>query len=853
MHDDSGVFIASPSSSKRLACPPNDAHATAWTDILLNKPTLATFTKRMARKGFCLKRGPSNRNIMNWKRVFLLLQYPFLLYFGSNDPSTECLGVVYIGQPLQLQVMPHYPSVQHVLQLRPCVRRNLHHKSSSEDEDNFYFCFDDAKTLEEWTSSIRSEIDRGLQEELDEAFVDTLVSHASDDDDDSAVDGAEREPSQSFPLNHPTATIVLDESHPSQTSAEQCNDSLASSNVGNSDDDAPQSVDRTASAKRSEESGDDPFVIRSRQSSVTSQSQRSSSVVSAVPHFEDLDVRRKSFFSTADVVECVNSEAVHRTHCRRCKVAPVVGFLYTCVVCDDEVLCGSCFRIADHDMRHLFLVAPDVDGECLRLMPSLEGDVFRQSELIVFEALFRVVGNDVDGNPTAPISKRRLISFWNCCCLSQENYRSSSRHTKTELPGRAQQQEEDVLLVQGSSLPIDLSLTEKDLTLLCRAHDTVTFPEFMFIVRCKLASVRALKVLIRDSDSLTPAQMQVAMALCDVHVREGAFLLIALAFSILRRMLTVFRSGTQTANSSPDLGLASSPLYRLSLSQSGGVAVLSTVAPSSVPGSRGNITELEDACFQMFLGSCSVAAPDTDDEQVPWLLVAQLLQCLQLRSVAEGRSAELLLENGVDKLMSDLFPRDKRAAPRDGDEEFLPAPLVSTTIVRYWENDLTSPTLGLVRRSSKRLLTPPAEALRAAVPLKTPSYWEHGLVEAVEHVMCLEVGGVFGLYSDQLETLHADACSCCSVCPIVGFAYALEPQSSANGVPPAEAPLLTGGLSVQYCQSCLHEPTKWVTHARSVSTGTKSTTVKLRKRPGDVVAVYDMRSGKVVVSRADGR
>ncbi len=51
-----------------------EREAKQWTDILLKRPCLATFTSRHQRRGYGHKRGPTERRFFNWQRTFFLLQ-----------------------------------------------------------------------------------------------------------------------------------------------------------------------------------------------------------------------------------------------------------------------------------------------------------------------------------------------------------------------------------------------------------------------------------------------------------------------------------------------------------------------------------------------------------------------------------------------------------------------------------------------------------------------------------------------------------------------------------------------------------------------------------------------------------
>jgi hypothetical protein len=97
-------------------------------------------------------------------------------------------------------------------------------------------------------------------------------------------------------------------------------------------------------------------------------------------------------------------------------------------------------------------VDPPVEGETLRLGSPLEGagKPFRVVELVALEALFRLVSGAVEDTATRPISKRRLLLLWQSA--------------------------------EGMDAP---PLTERDLAL-TKASTTVTFDEFIFIIRLKL-------------------------------------------------------------------------------------------------------------------------------------------------------------------------------------------------------------------------------------------------------------------------------------------------------------------------------------------------------------------------------
>jgi hypothetical protein len=312
------------------------------------------------------------------------------------------MGTVYIGGGCTLQALEHYPRKGNVIRICPVTRRNLHHSGLDDDEHNFYFSFDSKKDLDTWKAAIDMELSRGGREKAD-----ATIEQWS-----SATRGGARKESSRVSIGDDINVLPLAPVEPrpeSPASSERASSYLLASDA------------------LFKSNTDSSFGL----------------------------TRRKGFFSVDEIVKCHNSDVVHPLHCARCRVDPIAGFAYTCVACEGFTLCGQCFHDEDHDPRHLFLVAPDIEGESLRITASMEGALspFLTVELLAFEALFRLIGGHFDGEVTAAISKRRLLTFW-----------------------------------RRSGVPEKLFISEKDLAALCRDPSVVSFPEFMFLVRNKLGS-----------------------------------------------------------------------------------------------------------------------------------------------------------------------------------------------------------------------------------------------------------------------------------------------------------------------------------------------------------------------------
>lgn len=369
---------------RRLACPSNDAHAKHWTNVQLEKPRLTTFTSKIQFKGFAYKRGPTPRRFFNWQHTFFLLQHPFLSYFASNDPKTECLGIIYV-EGATIERVPHYPGESNVVKLSPITRRNLRHESENDDENNYYLKFETSAEADKWVEHLQN---------------------------------------PSLGMRGPTAALAASPTmsptrSPLRSPAPEMEDGLTAA--------TPFGFDDSASPKE-----------------VATKIQATSTLL-------QLDCRRKSFFNAHETQKHRNSDFVHPVRCVLCKMSPVYGYLYTCVACENWTVCSSCFREDDHNFKHQFLIAPDVDGEAPRIFPCLEGTAkpFRTVELIAFEALFRLLSGALDGTTTRSIPKRTLLQNWHA---ARENF--------------------------GLDLP---NLSESHLTD-CRNVATITFEDFMNVV-----------------------------------------------------------------------------------------------------------------------------------------------------------------------------------------------------------------------------------------------------------------------------------------------------------------------------------------------------------------------------------
>ena len=643
--------LGSSSTSSRLPCPEDEEHGAFWASVLLTKPPLATFTQSIAKKGYAQKRGPSNRNFLNWKRVFLVLHFPFLSYFPSNDPKAKCDGIIYLPG-MTHELLKHYPAVKNVLKICPRVRRNLHHVAASDDDDNFYFSFESAATLSEWVDAFQAEV---IRAENSEQFL------CSDDDDEtkalriSAANGGGHQ-DRDTDGGH---TDVVSELNETMTT-----DLLSS-------------------------------TLRHQADSATRKTQRD-------PH--DLsDFKRKSFFASTETVKAYNCEVVHHNHCVACKMAPIYGFMYSCVSCEGVNLCGSCFRECDHDPRHLFMVAPDVDGECLRLAPSIEGTnkPFRSVELVVLESMFRVIGGDMDGAITKSISKRRMTSFW-----------------------------------RNSGIDERLSVTEKDLLALCRHHATISFEEFVFLVRCRLALPSAFSSLEQPEE--TPPSMVGG----GVATWTG-FSLIAASVDRLAAMLRAAQRGRDI------------------------VAFRTAMQELKDDSGKRTFCLLERAALNVVVSAVSFDVPQlgsvvpVDLLEVIFDRLAVLASTLTPPPQGNGSSnSPGQFQGGTSFSGFDSYPVHyleqgqigSAASGEDGARGVVIVTDVEPAVEFEWRR------LGL-----DNLILQAQDGAFASNG--------HRLCDVLESVLCFELCQGLGFYTTQPESIHPLGCNQCGVCPIVGYAF----------------------------------------------------------------------------------
>jgi hypothetical protein len=900
----------------RHACPQDEGNAAIWTQILMTKPTLATFTKRIAYKGFASKRGPTNRNMWNWSKVFLLLQYPFVSYFGSNDPSTRCLGLVYIASPCVVRRLPHYPGKKHVLQIKPSVRRNLHHKATDDDEDNFYFSFETEEMVVAWESELRLEMERGVQEarggsnDLEgDDMLQPMSLHAMDLKEAAhalkSLDGGHQKVSKLLMLDD-AQDVMSDDNHDERRHEEDRNKRADVDSLITVSDDLPPT------GKPPPRLDDDTTSNRSSAVSASSSRRSASQASSILPRYTESTTRRRSFFAADELLDCHNSEAVHRTHCSRCKVSPVIGYLYTCAVCEETCeLCASCFRMEDHDIRHLFLLSPDMEGECLRILPSLEGGPFRITELILFEALFRIVGSDFDGIPTKPMAKRRLLTFWNALD-NTGGARNTIRGVGSGVGSPAVPTAAPPVAVRSSGesifmFPSQALVSERDLTLLCRDADVVTFQEFMFLVRCKLASKSAYHyVNVAMKMSSTDANMNSNPPPLALLPPEGSFVYISLAFSLLNRMMSAYRHGLENGDAQHNDDEADVTPMRGSSSITGegslcpfshflkpyqhalkmcGRSTSSTEtnnSPSSSThqqrGANVYVSQLEMAGLQMLLGACSIVPLSATEEMVSIALYTQLLRSMHFVAThAQPNCGEAEAEAMVSQQVAEDFPPSENWL-REDDEELLPSSAVFEKTLARWKlvapgiGQMESPLDGTLEHNQPKTSLSPAEQERML---------RHNLVDVVEHVLTYEVGGALGLYTDQPESIHCEVCSACSVSPIIGFMYA----EVAGGSGTTDSPQAMNDQSeneaecLHFCQACMSTK-RWmsvvvtakqsrrccktlrattsnlsIASVKTIGAQSTSTTaipslhlIQLKRVPGNVIALYDASTGKVATS-----
>jgi hypothetical protein len=434
-------------ASQRLVAPKDEREAKQWTDIFLKRPCLATFTSRHQRRGYGHKRGPTERRFFNWQRTFFLLQYPFLSYFGDNDQASPCLGVVYL-RGASVTPLPSYPGEKHVIKIEPVVRRNLTHVSRTDDENNYYIRFDAPKDYNDWLLQLGGSI--GGQS--------TVTGNAAPPD-GAADGGTALDPAAAVDAFGSALAAV-----PAVAEASVCfNDLMA--------DAEPSGRARSGTVVPDAAAADDPKTAATNAAAAATSTQQSrtggsSASAAASAALAAADMKRRSFFTFTEVTAVRNTDFVHHVACARCEANPIYGFKYSCVACDsaEDVraadkrlasvgvgtssgmpvspsraagrrgrsgsgarggptsaapcveLCASCFHAVDHDPSHVFVVDPPIDGETMRVHTPLEGagKPFRTVELVAFEALFRVIAGAAEDAPTRPISKRRLLLFWDC-------------------------------------------------------------------------------------------------------------------------------------------------------------------------------------------------------------------------------------------------------------------------------------------------------------------------------------------------------------------------------------------------------------------------------------------------------
>ena len=266
------------------------------------------------------------------------------------------------------------------------------------------------------------------------------------------------------------------------------------------------------------------------------------------------------------------------------------------------------------------------------------------------------------------------------------------------------------------------------------------------------------------------------------------------------------------------------------------------------------ISELELACLQMLLGACSIVPLDSAEEQIPSHLYAQLLHSMLVATTTSSESdadLAIITESKVNSLVEEDFPQGQGWLTED-DEEVFPVSKVLERLKARWASWCSA--------SSAPHRNHPGD---------------HGLVEVVEHVLCYEVGGTLGLYSDQLESIHAEMCDACLVAPIVGFLYEEVVTEAARGPSEGEDRGGGGGGGVskaepmRFCQSCMSSKSwmkAWDTVKRSNASTSDlqdvpanrrarvqqqiaaATIVKIKRTPGEVLSNYDTITGRIALN-----
>ncbi|ORC87350.1 uncharacterized protein TM35_000221490 [Trypanosoma theileri] len=528
-------------SSTRLARPVKDDHASFWYELqqhprtlgeLLASPIGANF--KSCPRLFAHLRGATARRykvLSTWKRVFLLFQYPFILYFENDKETSRCKGLIYMGEDcglLYYGIAPDGSGKCNVLCILPVVRRSIHHTTQQDDEDNYYLAFDSSEKAS-WMFNILSESKKqkdktslswfGLQE--------TSSKDAGNGQENTFTGFSPSSEStlglNPLPLPSSSSPEILLLTRYNKRKIEEVTPSCVISFIHTLLKDCRKFVTTTPFPQ--------PYLLQDNQSEISSHNNNNNNKRKNTV----LHSCRSSYF-TEERRLVINTDQVHiNVTCKHCGESPVIGFLYTCIDCkEDKVsLCAACFRLGKHIPQHNFSVNPDPhrfisllglkesDKSIIPpsfLLPPLEYSCwpnFLISELILIEIVFRrITGQHESGTSTMPMRKSTLLFFW-----------------------------------EWSGVESVLCLTEKDLSRVCRHMDIIEFHEFCLLVHLKLCSTHAMdkkesnRESIHEEEEKEKEEDRVLAELCR-HCMERsdveAFVCIELGLLRLLAMLFVF-------------------------------------------------------------------------------------------------------------------------------------------------------------------------------------------------------------------------------------------------------------------------------------------------------------------------
>jgi hypothetical protein len=350
----------------------------------------------------------------------------------------------------------------------------------------------------------------------------------------------------------------------------------------------------------------------------------------------------------------------------------------------------------------------------------------------------------MDGAPTKPISKRRMIAFW-----------------------------------QNSGVEEQLSITEKDLLPLCRHHSTISFEEFVFLVRCRLDLGPGLE----QADASPPSSAGTLAA------QWPGFAGCASAVERLAAMLRAAQRGRDImAYRTAMLELrADAAHHPFSLLERSALNVVVASVAFDVPELGAVVPE--DLLTLMFERLALLAEELTTEGQTGGSGRSPLLPSGVQASAASVRFVPYTVHRidtkfslaagaGLAVASSSLAAGEGTETDFEG-QRVVPVADVEGAVEFEWvrlrldslPRRVGGPSGGVLATAAAGLPPPDDVDTRPVSSAAVHFRSGHRLCDVLDSVLCYDLGHGLGFFTQQPETIHAVGCNTCGCLPIVGYAF----------------------------------------------------------------------------------